>query len=396
MERLYAIHQQLLIHLKPLYRNEIIDQLPWNDRLLGIVGARGVGKTTLMLQYILEKYQDDRKALYVSLDDISFPFDSLINFADDFVKIGGKHLFIDEIHKYYHWSLELKNIYDRYPDLKVTFSGSSILDIYKSTSDLSRRALVFTLHGLSFRQYLQIETGLKFPVFSLEEILLNHQKISYDINVKIKPFAFFSDYLKHGYYPFYLQNKEFYAMRLSNTLNQIVETDLPLIQSIDLKNINKLKRFIHILAREIPYKPNISKLSTALEISWQTIILYLNYLEKARIISMIYPMAKNVSLLSKPEKIFLQNPNLFYVFKNTIDNKGSVRESFFISQMVQHTITIPKYGDFMIDEKYVFEIGGKNKTYHQIADTPHSFIASDDVEFGNGNKIPLWLFGFLY
>jgi len=397
MEQLIAKHIKILTNLKTVFRNSLIDKIPWNERLIGIVGARGVGKTTMLLQYISENYSFNQSVLYFSLDNISFPYKSLVELADEFVKRGGKFLFIDEIHKYPNWSQELKNIYDTHLNLKVVFTGSSILDIHKGNADLSRRALVFNMQGLSFREFLQIETKKRFNVYSLNEILENHKDISVSIFQKVKPFQYFSNYLKYGYYPYYLENKDFYSMRLSGAINQIVETDLPQILNVGVKYINKIKRFLNILANEIPFTPNITTLSNAIGVSWQTIINYLNYLDKANIINIVFPAEKSIKSLSKPEKILLHSTNIFYVFKNEFINKGSLRESFFVNQLsYNHKVNTSKKGDFLIDNKYLFEIGGKSKSYKQIADIKNSFIVADDIEFGFKDKIPLWLFGFIY
>jgi len=397
MEKLFAKHIRALATLNASFKNSLISKIPWDQRLIGITGARGVGKTTMLLQYISDNYQFNPHCLYLSLDDISFPYSTLVELADEFVKQGGKHLFIDEIHKYPNWSQELKNIYDSYPDLQVIFTGSSILDIYKEKADLSRRALIFNMQGLSFREFIQIETGLKLSTYTLPEILQNHYEIAISILQQIKPFQYFNDYLRFGYYPYYLQSKEYYGMRLSNTINQIIEVDMPLLLNIDMQYISKIKRFINILANHIPIKPNISSIGAALGVSWQSVIHYLNYLYLAEIIEVIYPVGKSISSLSKPEKVYLHHPNLFYVFKEEISNKGSLRETFFVNQLsYKHKLEIPSQGDFLINNQYVVEVGGKGKSYNQIASIKDSFIVADDIEVGDKNKIPLWLFGFLY
>ncbi len=397
LEQLFAKHTKLLAKLQIKFRSNIIDQIPWNEKLIGIKGARGVGKTTMILQYINETFGFDRQCLYISLDDISIPFGNLIELAEEFHKRGGKHLFIDEIHKYPRWSQELKNIYDSLPDLQIVFTGSSILDISKGKADLSRRALIFDMQGLSFREYLQIETGKQFEAYTIEQIVKNHEQYSIEIFQQIKPYEHFDNYLRYGYYPYYLQGLDFYSVRLSNTISLILEVDLPYFLNIDFQYIRKLKSLLNILSNEIPYKPNISSLASALEVSWQSVIHYLNYLSDADIIRILHPEGKNVSVLAKPEKVLLHHPNHFYVFTDEIRNKGSLRESFFANQLgYKHKVETAKRGDFVIDSKYLFEVGGKNKTYHQIANIENSYIAADDIEFGYENKIPLWLFGFLY
>ena len=397
MEQLIAKHNRTLKALKTSFRRSLADKIPWEQPLIGIIGARGVGKTTMLLQHIHETYGFSNECLYISLDEISFPYESLAELADEFTKQGGRYLFIDEIHKYPNWSQELKNIYDTYRELKVAFTGSSILDIYKGQADLSRRALVFNMQGLSFREFLQVESGKQFDIYSLTDIIKNHAEIAIDIYNKVKPFQYFSDYLKHGYYPYYLQGKEFYHLRLSNVMNQIVETDLAQIVSIDSLYISKLKRFLNLLSNDIPYKPNISSLAAAIGVSWQLVIKYLNFLNKAELIQIMHHAGKNISVLAKPEKVYLHHPNLYYVFKNEISNKGNLRETFFVNQLCyEYKVELAKQGDFIVENEFTFEVGGKNKTYHQIANIENSFIAAGEIEFGYKNKIPLWLFGFLY
>ncbi len=393
---LYAKHNKALQNLKTQFRSNLHDKIQWNERLIGIKGARGVGKTTLILQHITEQHGND-DTLYVSLDDIAFPYENLVQLAEDFERTGGKYLFLDEIHKYPNWSQELKNIYDSLPSLKVVFSGSSILDILKGKADLSRRAVVYRMQGLSFREFLQIKTGLDFESFTLEQLLKNHIELSKDVNAKVKPFRFFNDYLRHGYYPYFLESVENYHAKLSNTLSLTMETDMPMLLNVDTKYVGKLKKFLNILSSNIPFKPNVSNLAAAIGVSWQSVIHYLNHLHEAEMIRLVYHEGKDISSLSKPEMIYLHHPNLFFVFADEIRSRGSLRESFFVNQLSYgHHLMKAVRGDFVINGKYYFEVGGKNKTHHQIAGIKDGYVAADDVEFGFKNKIPLWMFGFLY
>ena len=397
LDQLYSKHQKALDGLKSVFRSHLHDCIQWNERLVGIKGARGVGKTTLVLQHIKENFGYDRSCLYVNLDDISFSHENLVQLAEEFEKSGGKYLFLDEIHKYSNWSQELKNIYDSLPELQVVFTGSSILNILKGKADLSRRAVVYRMQGLSFREFLQIETRQKFESYSLEQILLNHEQFSQEINSKIKPFQYFEQYLRYGYYPYYLESIGNYSFKLSNTLSLTIETDLPLLLNVDIQYIGKLKKFLNLLSSNIPFKPNVTNLAAGIGISWQSVINYLHYLDEAEIIKLIYFEGKDIKSLSKPEMVYLHHPNHFYIFNDELTNKGSLRESFFVNQLSnKNKIEKAKRGDFVVNSKYYFEIGGKNKTYHQIANLQNSFIAADDIEYGFGNKIPLWLFGFLY
>jgi len=397
INQLFTKHIKAINGLKTRFRSNFHDKIQWNERLVGIKGARGVGKTTFILQHIHETFGLSRDCLYVSLDDIAFPYKNLVQLAEEFEKSGGKYLFLDEIHKYLNWSQELKNIYDSFTDLHVVFTGSSILDILKGKADLSRRAVVYRMQGLSFREFLQIETEKPFQQFTLDELLQNHEQLALEINQKVKPFQYFDKYLRYGYYPYYLENIENYTFKLSNTISLMIETDLPMLLNVDIQYVGKLKKFLNLLSSTIPFKPNVSNLAAGIGVSWQSVINYLHYLDEAEIIKTIYFEGKDIKSLSKPEMIYLHHPNHFYVFNDEVVNKGSLRESFFVNQLSnKYKVEKAKRGDFVVNEKFYFEIGGKNKTYHQIAGIQNSYIAADDIEYGFNNKIPLWLFGFLY
>ncbi len=379
------------------FQRSIINELPWNERLIGIKGSRGVGKTTLLLQYIKKNYNLSSKALYISLDDIYFSENKLINTVDDFVKQGGAHLFIDEVHKYTNWAVEIKNIYDYYTDLKIVFTGASLLEILNSRADLSRRALIYQMQGLSFREYLQLKHNHHFTSFSLESIITNHIDISASISSKIKPLQYFSEYLKCGYYPFYNDDIGIYQKRLSEIINMIIEIELPLLRNVDVSKINKIKQLLYIISQAVPFKPNISKLSDKIGITRNTLIEYIKHLNDVNILNTLNKNYFGVSLLQKPEKIYLENTNITYALSNSASNIGNIRETFFLNQLHHHhKVTYPNQGDFLIDNTFLFEIGGKNKTNQQIKNIENSYIVSDGIEIGSHNKIPLWLFGFLY
>ncbi|MGB3074098.1 MAG: AAA family ATPase, partial [Chitinophagales bacterium] len=309
MEELFDLHFSLLNKTNPLFRRDFIDEIEWNERLIGIVGARGVGKTTLLLQHINEKYGKSRECLYVSLDNIAFNRGSLVALADEFVKKGGACLVLDEIHKFETWSQELKNIYDQFPELQVIFTGSSVLQLNKGKADLSRRAVQYNLEGLSFREFLQIESKLSFEKYSLNELLTNHVKISSAIIKKVKPYAYFEHYLRYGFYPYYLQGKGTYLSKLMSTVALMIEVDIPYLNQIELKYIHKLKRLLHLLAISVPFKPNMVKLAESLELSRNTAFQYLQYLRDADLINLLYAAGSGYSMLQKPEKIYLHNPN---------------------------------------------------------------------------------------
>lgn len=371
----------------------------WNARMIGIKGARGVGKTTLMLQYIKKHYEHDPSVLYASLDDIWFSDNKLVDMADRFVKQGGKMLFLDEVHKYPEWSRELKNIYDDFPELKIVFTGSSLLEILNSRADLSRRAVVYSMQGLSFREYLSLETGLDLKVYSLDDIILNHLNYSGEVTSVLRPLKYFHKYLQAGYYPFYKEIPELYFSRIGEIINMIIETELPLLRGVDIAYSSKLKQMLLIISESAPFIPNITKLSERIGINRNTFITYLNFLMEAGLLRNLYRDAHGITRLQKPEKVFLENTNLAHSLGNIPPNTGNLRETFFANQLsYNHPLTIPENGDFMTADGKVFEIGGMNKDNRQLmkGSIENGFIASDNIEFGNGNKIPLWLFGFLY
>ncbi len=377
------------------FKRYMHNRLNMNDKLIGIIGSRGIGKTTFILQYLKELNIGFNKKLYLSADHIEIVKYSLYEIAKEFSKIGGEVLAIDEIHKYPNFSQELKSIYDTF-DLKVIFSGSSALKLENSKVDLSRRAILYRVNGMSFREFIEYETQVKLSSYPLEEILSNHTQIALEINEKIKPFEHFKNYLDYGYYPFYKQNKKFFLSKLENTINLVIESDLPITFNIEPKNIFKLKKLLSLLCLSKPYELNITKLAQKIEINRQTLYLYLHYLELGGLIRLVKAKTKGDSIFVKPQKLYLNNTNLnnAYCIKSDI---GTLREEFFINQIgLDHDISYAKVGDFLVDDSYVFEIGGKSKSFNQIKDLPKSFIVADDIEIGFGNKIPLWLFGFLY
>jgi uncharacterized protein len=372
-------------------------QIDWNDRLIGLTGARGVGKTTYLLNHIKNKLPKNAKALYVSLDDIYFSTHTIVDFAGNWYKRGGTHLFFDEIHKYPNWSQELKNIYDRYRNLKVVFTGSSLLHIFSGKADLSRRAVVYTINGLSFREFLQLQTGKKFQKYSIDELVKNHEFIAKEIVGKIRPLAYFDDYLKFGYYPFYLESKTSYHSKLMGTINLMLEVDLPYLRHVDVSYIHKLKKLLHVIAQAVPYQPNVSKLATDIEVSRNTIMLYLNYLEESKIINLLHSNASSDAHMAKPEKVYLHHPNIINAINRNFFNEGALRESFFYNQTANVcSVRSSLNGDFLVNQTYTFEIGGKSKNRKQIKNVKKSYVVADNIEYGHSTTIPLWLFGFLY
>jgi len=397
MEELFKTHRLLINNLKTKFRRDFIDNIFWNEQLLGIKGARGIGKTTLILQYIKENYPiNSEDCLYVNMENLNFKFKNIYELAEKCEQNGVKHLFIDEIHKQPNWIVQLKNIYDTFQNLKIVFTGSSILELDHSKADLSRRCIMYNMRGLSFREFLQIQYNLQLPNFTLNEILTNHLDICCELITKFKPIKEISNYFQYGYFPFYLQNIETYKIKLSELINQIIEYDLPYIAKLDVEHIAKIKRFVYLLSQYIPVKPNISNLAASLQMSRETVSNYLFYLQKADILLTLFTEDKKFKALAKPEKILMHHPNLNFALSDNA-NIGSCRETFFVNQLsYKHKIEIANKGDFVVDEKYTFEVGGKNKDYQQIANIENSYVVADEIEFGYKNKIPLWLFGFLY
>lgn len=388
---------RLIKSISLAFQREALQTIKWKWRLISLIGARGVGKTTLMLQRAKLAMTKNEIAIYISLDDIYFTNHTLQDFADNFYKSGGKILYIDEVHKYPSWARAIKNIYDFYPELKVVFTGSSIIELLKQEVDLSRRALLYEINGLSFREYLQLQNIISYPKFSLDDILNRHEEIAADINQNIRPLQYFQDYLSVGYYPFFLEGMDFYAERLAQAIRLVIEIDLDFIPGYDPRNARKVYQLFYILASNVPFKPNISKLSEKIGIHRNTLVQYLHHLERASLINTLYPAGISTSILQKPEKIFLHNTNIAYAIAPAQINKGSLRETFLLNQLkVRHEVHLPKKGDFLIDDTYTIEVGGTNKSNKQIKDIPNAFVAADDLELGMANKIPLWLFGFLY
>lgn len=366
------------------------------NRLIGLKGARGIGKTTLLLQYARKQRNFKTEVLYASLDNFYFSSHRLYELANEFAKRGGKILLLDEVHKYTGWARELKNIYDDFEELRVIFTGSSLLEILDSKADLSRRAVVFEMQGLSFREFLSLETKVEFPIYSIQELIENHTDISQKILNEVKPFQFFNDYLYSGYYPFYKESKELYQQKLDSVVNLILQIELPQLRRFDISKLSKIKQLLVILAESSPFKPNVSKLSEKTGINRVTLLQYLYYLEEASLTKNLFKDAKGITVFQKPEKLYLENTNLSYLLARDL-NKGAARETFFVNQVgYKHQIEYVESGDFLVDGLMTYEIGGKNKTTSQIKGISNAYRALDDIEIATGKVIPLWLFGFLY
>ena len=372
------------------YLHRIVD---FSDKLIGIVGARGVGKTTFLLQYLREHSLPTRKKLYFSADAIEV--DSLFDIAYSFYREGGELLIIDEIHKYPHFEKDLKKMYDML-DMKVIFSGSSALRLDHAKADLSRRAIIYSMIGLSFKEFIEMKEGIELPYYTKEELFENHSEIAHTLLQKIKPYAHWREYIERGYYPFYFESKESYLLRLKETINIVIETDIPSIFSIEYEKVNSLKKLVRLVCESAPFRINIKSLSEKIGIKdYQTLYRYLEYLHRGSILTLIRPKSRGDTIFAKPEKLYLANTNLHQAYCTNAE-KGTVREVFFMSMVGEEHLEVSKKGDFLVDGKYIVEIGGKSKSYKQIKDIENSYVIADDIEIGFGNKIPLWLFGFLY
>jgi len=400
-QKLIDFHQFSLNNLSATYVKAMPKTFKYASQMVGILGMRGVGKTTFLMQWASKHATN--KSLYVSADDILFSNVTLIDLADEFVKNAGECLFIDEIHKYNNWSQELKNIYDRYSELQVVFSGSSILELADGSHDLSRRAIIYLMQGLSFREFLNVEVALTekraFPAFTLTEILNDTANCVKQVKLKCKhPLPYFNNYLKWGYYPIYLKQQTNYHQLVNQMINAVLETDILIYKKVSVSNIASLKKLLYILAVNVPYKPNISKLANNIGIERNTVLQYLSYLEKAQVISTISTKGKGNSIFAKPDKIYLENTTIMHSITPAPVNVGTERETFLLSSLKGggYKVNYPTTGDFLVDEIYTLEVGGKNKTAEQIENINNAYLAIDDDFIGSNNRIPLWLFGFLY
>ena len=370
-------------------------RIDFSGKLTGIIGPRGVGKTTFILQYLKISDLPLGKKLYLSADSVEIADSSLLQIAKDFEATGGKLLAIDEIHKYPNFERELKNIYDLL-DLQVIFSGSSALQLEKSEADLSRRAALYRVEGLSYREFLEMKTKEKFPTFSLEDIFAHHMEIALDIGSRLKPLEFWGEYLQNGYYPFCFEAPILYRSALERVVNTVIEVDLPSIYTIRYDNIINLKKLIKLICFSDPYKVNIAELSRKIGIDRETLYRYLDYLDKGSVVSILRSKTRGDAIFSKPEKLYLHNTNIHYAYCEQ-PKIGTIRETFLMSQLrVDHSVQYPPKGDLIVDDRWTIEVGGRKKGFGQIEGMEQSFVAADNIVAGAGNKIPLWLFGFLY
>ncbi|TVQ42871.1 MAG: ATP-binding protein [Saprospirales bacterium] len=400
MEELIQFQNSLLKNLQKGWKRYLYGHLYEDERLLGIKGLRGVGKTTLLLQFLDEYIVSNGKGLYVTAEHPFFYQQSIFDLASLWSSYGGSLLMIDEVHRYPNWSRELKLIYDGIPSLKVVFTSSSALDLYKGEADLSRRLAVQVMEGMSFREFLSLHYQITVSTFSLGEILQQPQAVTEQLTNQIKSpiLPLFKDYLNFGYFPFTsVGSKERVPHRLIQIINTVLESDLAAVQGYSAANVFKIKQLLGIIAQTVPFEPNISKIAEKMHLGRQTVNIFLKHLGDAKILSLLFEEVRGISLLQKPGKIYLENPNFLYAFESS-PNLGTVRETFFMNQLRNsgHLVSLSKMGDFLVDEKFIFEIGGRNKDDNQIKGLEKAFLALDDMEVGFGNKIPLWVFGFLY
>lgn len=400
MNQLFSAFYRKLEETEIRFERYLKNQIAWENRLIAITGARGTGKTTLLLQHIKEEHGDNpQEALYASLDNIYFSANDLYALAHEFHLMGGKILYLDEVHKYSGWAQEIKNIYDDFPKMKIVFTGSSMLQIFKANADLSRRIRHYQLFGMSFREFLIYEGAFDKAqqAFSLHEILENHLPIAQKLLQEIKPLPAFQKYLQYGYYPYYKEDIKGYGERVLQTFNAIVESDLPSVENIDIYSINRIKKLFYILSTMVPFSPNISQLSQMVDVTRISLMNYLSALEKAHAVLLLKKEATGIRKMVKSEKIYLQNSNYCYALSADNPETGNLRETFFFNQLQQgHSVAYAEQTDFLVDGKYYFEVGGKNKTTRQIQTSENAYLALDGLETGFRNEIPLWLFGFLY
>jgi len=398
LDKLYK-YQARLEKLQTIeYRRYLYDEIDYSDKMVAVFGARGVGKTTLLFQYLKELQHNNKKALYISLD---YPFLSgvdLLDIVEEFINDGGEYLLLDEVHRYNDFSSYLKSIYDLY-DIKVIFTGSSATSILNAKSDLSRRVTLYNLNGFSFREYMELKFELNLQSYTVEKLLAKHAEIATNITEEENSFDVlkeFKEYLKTGYYPFYFDKQTSYYQSLLNTINLTIDLDLTSLGLIEQKYTYKLKKLLEVVCESKPFEVNYTKIAASSEISRVKLYDYISYLNDGQMLLLVNENVSGIKKISKPAKIYLNNTNLLHAYCDKSE-KGTIRETFFANQVsLKSKLNVSKSGDFLVDKKYLFEIGGKNKSFTQKKDLQNSYIAADDIEIGFGNKIPLWLFGFLY
>jgi len=396
IQPLLTTYRRMLDATSLTFKRYLYDRINWKVRLIGIKGARGVGKTTLLLQHIKETFPNPESALYVSLDNLWFESHDIEELVEFLYTHGVTHLYFDEVHRFKGWAALLKHLYDSYPELNIVYTGSAVLAIENSATDLSRRQTMYSLGGLSFREYLEYEGIAKVRPLSLAEMLSSHIRYAASLASRIKVLQHFDKYLQTGYYPYYKDAGADYPMRIGEVVRLVIESDIPSVEDITYTTVQKIRKLLMVIAENVPLTPNINKLSSQLESTRDQTLKMLYLLDRAGLLWMLTTEAKDYKHLSGPKKVYLNNPNLMYALTERV-SEGTLRETFFANQVgTVASLTMPAQGDFEVNGKYLFEVGGSHKTFDQIADIPDSYLAIDDIETGIGNRIPLWLFGCLY
>ena len=395
MQRLNQRYKKFLEDTPLDFTRYMYREINWDNRLILLKGPKGIGKTTMLLQHIKRTFEDSSKAFYASVDASWFTTHTIVDLAEYLVSHGVTHLFLDEVHKYIGWDRQIKEIYDAFPKLHIVMTGSSMLQLSKTDADLSRRCRVYVMQGMSFREYLEFEHIAELPVIPLDQILNNHQTLAAHISNQLPIQKYFEQYLEHGYYPFYKEEGDGFTSRLEEEVDWIINVEIPAVEKVSFELVYKTKILLGILAELNPYTLNVSDLATKLGTSRDSVYKMLDLLQKAGLVRRLYQKSSGMKKLQKPEKILFDNTNLMFALSPNSDT-GTLRETFTANMLCTHKLSMPSKGDLLVDNKFSFEVGGKNKDYGQIANIHDSYVIADGIDVGLGNKIPMWLFGFLY
>ena len=389
MERLFEHYRNKLAFTKTAFVRSLEQNIDWKSSLIGIRGPRGVGKSNLMLQHIKKVFREDySRALYASLDDLYFADNSLSHLAEQFIRRGGTHLFLDEVHKYPKWDQAVKSLHDNYPGLSIVYAGSSLLENHAHTYDMQ---------GLSFREYLAFNTNREYPIFSLEDILTRSEEISAELVSEIKPFKYFDNYLRMGYYPFFILGEKNYLSRMNETINMILDIELPILRNMETSSIPKIRKLLAVISKASPCVPNVASLASHIGVARQTLLSYLKHLEEGNLIVLLYKGARGTGSLVKPDRLYLENSNLMHDLMDHEAAPSDSLETFVLNQLKKdHDIKLTASGDFLVDDQHTFRMCSGNRKQKQAKDEGNSYIIADDIEIGSGSLIPVWLLGFLY
>lgn len=391
MQTFFKTHRSLVENLDLPIHRQLMDNIDWNHRLIGIKGARGVGKTSFLLDFAKQKFSTDKSCLYINLNNLYFSVNSIVSFADEFRKTGGRTLILDQVYKYPNWSQELSYCFDEFPDLQIVFSGSSVMRLKEENPELKNKVHSYHLHGFSFREYLNYRAGTTFRSYTFDDVVANHQDISREIVSQVKPLAYFNDYLRQGYYPFFLENRNFLE-NILKTINLTLEIDISYLQQIELKYLPKLRKLLYLVGLSAPFQPNVSKLSTDIETSRATVMNYLTYLKQGKLINLLHEGEDDP--MKKPSMVYMQNPNLVYSLAQGEIEPAILHKTFFYNQLgYKNKVDASKIGDFLVNGKEIFHVGGRSNGSSQ---DKTGYYVRDMIEFGDQKQIPLWLFGFLY